>query len=108
MIRSLPAAQAAAEVPLCPSCLLPEHEGLCFACAPSVLPQVKHPSWHRDAHSGRWLERETKNDAMPTDPDVARVKRRNERKRAKRQSAVERFTIAMRGGFTASRPAKVA
>jgi hypothetical protein len=26
--------------------------GLCWKCAPSVLPTIKQPSWHRDAHRG--------------------------------------------------------
>ena len=59
--------------------------------APHVTPQLKHPSWHRDAHSGRFLVDST---PEPLSDEGQRIADRKERRKAKR------LTAALRGEFT--------
>jgi hypothetical protein len=39
---------------VCTACV--RASGLCQRHAKGVLPQLKEPSWYRDAHSGLWTE----------------------------------------------------
>lgn len=103
------AAAAAGEKEPCPECL--EHEGLCLAHRPHVLPQLKEPSWYRDAHSGKWIERETAKERKAAekaaeDPAVKKAERRDKRRRGPRNW--ERFDRAMAGESTPVRKRRAA
>jgi hypothetical protein len=87
--RSARAEMAAAEVPLCPDC--PPQSGLCASCAVTVLPQLKQPSWHQDAHRG---EHHVAGVNAPTSAEGERVKRR------KASRARTRLLRALRGEHT--------
>jgi hypothetical protein len=83
MVESRPALQAlAAEVPICPSCL--SAEGLCIGCGRAVLPQLKQPSWYREAHSGIYAKNRRKAEDAELTAEAHRVKARKERKRNRR------------------------
>lgn len=90
--RSARAEAAAQEVPLCPPCTT--HGGLCIACAPTVLPQLRQASWHRDAHRGENAIVEK------LSPEGEKVKRRKARRDANR-----RLLRALAGEHTRSRAA---
>lgn len=90
----------------CPPCL--KHEGLCVGHAPHVLPQLKEPSWYRDAHSGKWHQRETAKERKAAeeatkDPKVKKAKRRDARRRGPRnweRSPLDRLDRALAGEST--------
>jgi hypothetical protein len=96
--------------PVCASCL--EHDGLCVRHLPEVCPQLKQPSWHRHAHSGKYYE--VGKDKVTETAAVKKAKRRNDR-RQKRAVAggisrknLDRFARALRGEFTPCRPPRAA
>lgn len=68
------------EEAVCISCL--EQSGLCHRHARHVCPQLKEPSWHRDAHSGMYYE--TGKHIPVQDKATKRLIARKARKRAKR------------------------
>lgn len=67
---------AAASVPLCSDCIV--NEGLCIAHIPHVCPQLKEPSWYRDAHAGMYHE--VRKDLSEQDTATKKARRRNERR----------------------------
>lgn len=91
---------AAAEIetgPDCEACEKPDSGGLCHSerCRRQVLPQLKEPSWHRDAHSSLYHELgAAKVDAMNLSPAGLRIKQSKERKR---ERAAKRLTSAVLG-----------
>lgn len=92
--RSPQAESAAATVPLCPEC--PAHLGLCTSCGRTVLPQLKQPSWHLDAHRGEHFV------AEKLSPAGEKVRRRKARK------AASRLARALRGEHTRVTKARAA
>lgn len=101
MPRSARAREAAESVPLCVDCVA--QEGLCAPHRPHVLPQLKEPSWYRDAHSGREDERQKRR------PPRDKTELRNEARRERRATrAARRLGRALDGQFTRSRPRRAA
>lgn len=89
--RSARAEMAAAEVPLCPEC--PQHAGLCASCGRTVLPQLKQPSWYRDAHRGA---------LHAVGAEAARTPEGDKVRRRKAARARTRLLRALRGEHTRS------
>ena len=103
MRRSVPAAVAAQEVPLCQTCLEPQHAGLCRPCSRHVLPQIKLPAWHKDAHRG---DRHTQADLVSLTPEPSPDVVKQQRKAAKRDArrrGLRNFERQLGGIFTKNR-----
>lgn len=107
MRRNMSAATAAAEVPLCRTCLQPHHAGLCPPCSRHVLPQLKLPAWHRDAHRG---DRHTGSDAVSLTPEPSADVVKQQRKATKRDArriGLRNFERQLAGVFTKNGGARV-
>src|SRR5690348_8527988 len=105
----LEAARRAAEtIKVCPRCEAPENQGLCHSekCRASVLPGVKLPSWHKDAHRG---EHDTDVTSEPTvwSETIAEIEK-SQRRQAQLDTNAKRLTSAIGGSFTRNRPKRKA
>lgn len=111
LVAAAAAAELLAEQP-CPACTSPENSGLCHmeACRRQVLPQLKEPSWHRDAHSGKYFETgKDKPSAVASACEVPRPRSRGKnrvRERSKRNTALRRLSTQLAGGFAPTRHAR--
>ncbi len=79
--------------PICIKCT--QSNGLCVRHVPHVCPQLKQPSWHRDAHEGDRDARTAQTFDPAPSPAVARARRREERKARKRSARGTRRMVRL-------------
>lgn len=87
----------------CDACKAPENRGLCHSerCRRQVLPQIKLPSWCRDAHRG---ENENEAEAMAETTRSLEDEAKSTARQRQLDANTKRLADAMGGAFTINRP----
>jgi hypothetical protein len=87
----------------CDACKAPENRGLCHSerCRRQVLPQIKSPSWCRDAHRG---ENENEAEAMTETSRSLEEQTKSDARQRQLDANTKRLAAAAGGAFTINRP----